>query len=236
MQVFFGRTEAARSNTFDFSSGAAGVPRAAERDFIVSNLRRDWGENHSRRPDPRRQSQSAAPINLDLRAAPVRCRQNGTMFRRHGYTLASAPARGAFSGKRLPFGLPGEVISILRGKCVRNLESRACSGSTSGACLRGTNRLSMTNPPDDPKLVRLGREDQMAIARGLREWYQHVVDEGIPEHLKDGFAKLLSTELPQAHSSDQAAGSAGTDGEPDRAEEPTADPEAEPPPEGPDDA
>jgi len=101
----------------------------------------------------------------------------------------------------------------------------------------------MTDPPDDSKVVRLGREDQMAIARGLRDWYQHVVDEGIPEHLKEGMAKLLSTEPPQARSSDDAAGAAGTDSGPDRAEEPRTeelkteepktDPEGEPPPECP---
>jgi hypothetical protein len=95
----------------------------------------------------------------------------------------------------------------------------------------------MTDPPDDSKVVRLGREDQMAIARGLRDWYQHVLDEGIPEHLKEGLAKLLSTELPQARSSDDA-GVAGTDLGPDRAEEPRTDepktdPEGEPPPECP---
>jgi hypothetical protein len=96
----------------------------------------------------------------------------------------------------------------------------------------------MIDPPDDSKVVRLGREDQMAIARGLREWYQHVVDEGIPEHMQEGLAKLLSTELPQARSSDNAAGVAGTDLGPDRAEEarseePKADPEGAPPPECP---
>jgi hypothetical protein len=84
----------------------------------------------------------------------------------------------------------------------------------------------MTDPPDDSKVVRLGREDQMAIARGLRDWYQHVVDEGIPEHLKEGLARLLSAERPQAPPSDKAAGR-------DRAEEPETHPEAEPPPECP---
>jgi hypothetical protein len=96
----------------------------------------------------------------------------------------------------------------------------------------------MTDPPDDAKVVRLGREEQMAIARGLRDWYQHVVDEGIPEHLKAGLAKLLSPELPQARSSDNSAGVGGTDLGPDRAEEPKmaepkTDPEGEPPPECP---
>jgi hypothetical protein len=93
----------------------------------------------------------------------------------------------------------------------------------------------MTDPPDDSKVVRLGREDQMAIARGLRDWYQHVVDEGIPEHMQAGLAKLFSAELSQ----DNVAGVAGTDLGPDRAEEPKTedpkgekptDPEREPPP------
>jgi hypothetical protein len=84
----------------------------------------------------------------------------------------------------------------------------------------------MTDPPDDSKVVRLGREDQMAIARGLRDWYQHVVDEGIPEHLKEGLARLLSAERPQAPSSEKAAGL-------DDAEEPATDPEAKLPPECP---
>jgi hypothetical protein len=92
----------------------------------------------------------------------------------------------------------------------------------------------MTDPPDDPKVVRLGREDRMAIARGLRDWYQHVVDEGIPEHLEDGLAKLLSTELPQAPSSGQVADPTGTAGGTGRGEEPEADPEGEPPHDVPD--
>ncbi len=32
-------------------------------------------------------------------------------------------------------------------------------------------------------VVNLGREMQVAIAEGLRRYYQHIVDEGVPEHL-----------------------------------------------------
>jgi Anti-sigma factor NepR len=84
----------------------------------------------------------------------------------------------------------------------------------------------MTDPPDDSNVVRLGREEQIAIARGLRDWYQHVVDEGIPERMREGLERLLSAERSQAHSSDQATGAAGADTGPERAEEPKADPEA----------
>ena len=86
----------------------------------------------------------------------------------------------------------------------------------------------MIDPPGNSKGARLGREERRAIARGLREWYQHVVDEGIPEQLQQKLAKLLSKELPG--SPDQAARSVGMHGQPDRTEEPGGDE----PPTGPD--
>jgi hypothetical protein len=88
----------------------------------------------------------------------------------------------------------------------------------------------MTEPPDDSNVVRLGREERTAIARGLRDWYQHVVDEGIPEHLKKGLARLLSSERLQSRSTDTAARPAGPGGGADLTEEP----EGDPPPERPD--
>jgi hypothetical protein len=94
----------------------------------------------------------------------------------------------------------------------------------------------MSDPPKDSNVVSLGLEAQMAIARGLREWYQHVLEEGIPEHLRGGLAKLLSTEQPQSCSSDEVIRSAPAEERPapsDSAEEPKADPATGPPSEPP---
>ena len=88
----------------------------------------------------------------------------------------------------------------------------------------------MIDPPEDPDVVRLGREEQKAIARGLREWYQHVVDEGIPEHMKARLEEMLSGEQSQAQSVEAAAARPGA--KPGA----RAEPEQEPPPERPEEA
>ena len=39
-------------------------------------------------------------------------------------------------------------------------------------------------------VVRLGCAEQAAIAEELREYWQHVVDEGVPEHLRGLIARF----------------------------------------------
>ena len=37
--------------------------------------------------------------------------------------------------------------------------------------------------PKPTNVVSLGHREQVGIAEGLRKMYQHIVDEGVPEHL-----------------------------------------------------
>ena len=46
-------------------------------------------------------------------------------------------------------------------------------------------------------VVRLGCAEQAAIAEELREYWQHVVEEGVPEHLRGLIARFPSEIYPQ---------------------------------------
>src|SRR5262249_40086965 len=113
----------------------------------------------------------------------------------------TSPARGP---SRLTWviasGLPGSEATAAR-TSMKALPVEATSpanqsegGGAMGACwavssavlgtkLRGTASRDMSGRGDN--IVRLGCAEQAAIAEELRRHWQHVVDEGVPEHLRD---------------------------------------------------